>query len=429
MRILLATMQYGPGYGQGTERYLSILRTLLPQHGCSTLVLAGDPENRFPAAETAAPRDFDDSVHSLPSFGWMAIHGRPVEELRATLRRLSPDLVHIANPAHIGLNLVRAATDLDLPVVLTTMDFWWVCPKQTLLRRPGGDVAETCRGAVDWRTCLCCIANERPGSWRARLGQLPVLGHRLVPPSYLATWRRRGLPAEECADWPRRGAVIAEQMNLAGAVIFPSQATHERIAPLLSGPRTYRIPYGLEPRWFGDAGRRPRPAQRADLRIGYAGALDRHKGVHTLLAAADRAGWHDVEIRIAGAGPADYLESLHQRARGLNVTFCGRVPTDEMPAWLADLDLLVMPSLWPENLPIITLEAAAVGTPLLCSDIEGVVELVPPEARFRPDDPVDLARQLDNWWRSETWPTPARVTTAEEMTAATFAIYRGLVPG
>ena len=47
-----------------------------------------------------------------------------------------------------------------------------------------------------------------------------------------------------------------------------------------------------------------------------------------------------------------------------------------MPALLAELDVLLCPSMWFENGPTIALEAIAVGTPIIASRVGNLAEIV-----------------------------------------------------
>ena len=52
------------------------------------------------------------------------------------------------------------------------------------------------------------------------------------------------------------------------------------------------------------------------------------------------------------------------------------LPPSEVPSVLADADLLVVPSLWAENAPLIVLESLAAGTPVVASRLGGLPELL-----------------------------------------------------
>ena len=68
-----------------------------------------------------------------------------------------------------------------------------------------------------------------------------------------------------------------------------------------------------------------------------------------------------------------------------------------MPRAHAAIDLLVVPSVWFENSPLVIHEALAAGTPLLVSDLGGMAELVEEGRggwRFRTGDAQELADRL-----------------------------------
>jgi glycosyltransferase involved in cell wall biosynthesis len=161
--------------------------------------------------------------------------------------------------------------------------------------------------------------------------------------------------------------------------------------------------------------------------IGFAGALQPHKGAHLLLAALRRLQWRDVRVRIAGGGDRRYERKLRRLARGLNVAFLGRVPPAEMPEFLRGLDLLVLPSLWPENLPIIMLEAYASGVPVLASDVGGMAEFIAHSRfLFEPGSVESLVDCLAVWREGVGTEYPRnfpRISTAAEMCEATLGIY------
>jgi glycosyltransferase involved in cell wall biosynthesis len=83
-----------------------------------------------------------------------------------------------------------------------------------------------------------------------------------------------------------------------------------------------------------------------------------------------------VRLQLIGKEIGDYGEEVRRAASaagvGDHVAFVGEVD-DAMP-WLASADLMILPSAW-EGLPCAVLEACAVGTPVLASDLEGTREI------------------------------------------------------
>ena len=103
-----------------------------------------------------------------------------------------------------------------------------------------------------------------------------------------------------------------------------------------------------------------------------------------------------VKVVVAGGGPlADRLGAELKVLRlEDNVTLLGE-RTDASDI-LAAADLFVLPSLW-EGLPYVLVEAAALGKPIVATDIDGVREVIRSGANgmlARPRDPASLAASI-----------------------------------
>lgn len=413
-------MQFGRGYRQGTERYVRELCNGLRARGHDVLVLAGDPERRGPDVPPGTRIDDDPPALACPTAGWMAVRGVASTTAERVMADISPDVVHLANPAHVGLGPADVCRRLGVPYVITTMDYWWLCPKATLSDRSG----RVCDADVTWRDCVRCIVATHP---RRAVRMLAPCPPAMVGAMMRGRARMRGAPPDDTRAWFNRRDAIARVLAGAAHVIFPSSAIERRTAPRLGHARSSRIVYGLDDRWWvGETDRDDHLSRvsRDPPCIGFAGALAPHKGTHVLLDAIRQLGWPDVRVEIAGGGDRAYARRLRGMTAGLDVHFVGSIPPERMPAFLRGLDVLVVPSLWLENAPYVVLEAHAVGTPVLASDMDGLADVVPdPQRRFAPGDAASLAEALRRFrQRREPMPLP-RVSTLGEMTEQTLAVY------
>lgn len=132
----------------------------------------------------------------------------------------------------------------------------------------------------------------------------------------------------------------------------------------------------------------------------YVGRLHRQKGLDTLLRAyallLAECGSPPPTLRLVGDGPArPELEALGGRLGVAgHVTFAGS--SDEVPAAMADADVLVLPSR-AEGLSNALLEAMASALPVVVSDIPGNRDVVTHDRNgllAQVDDPRALADQL-----------------------------------
>lgn len=126
--------------------------------------------------------------------------------------------------------------------------------------------------------------------------------------------------------------------------------------------------------------RRELGLQPDDVLFISAGRLIVEKGFLELFEAAALARKQDPRIRLAVAGATDERSdtldaATLDRARADGVLLLGR--RDDMPALYAASDVVALAS-WHEGVPRVLMEGAAMGKPLLASDVRGCREVVRP---------------------------------------------------
>ena len=135
------------------------------------------------------------------------------------------------------------------------------------------------------------------------------------------------------------------------------------------------------------------------LRIGYVGTLVWHKGVHVLLDAVRALPSKAYELKIFGnpdVFPA-YAAELRASAGDLPVQFMGAFDRERVAEVYAQIDLLVVPSLWLENSPLVIHEAFMAGVPVVGARIGGIADLID-EGRtgllYDPASPIELCAAI-----------------------------------
>ena len=111
--------------------------------------------------------------------------------------------------------------------------------------------------------------------------------------------------------------------------------------------------------------------------IGYAGALTQDKGFDQLLEAMSRLkSVKHLHLLVAGeALTQDKWREVVNEDELRRVHFLGQLDHQNMPAFMASLDLYVIPSV-AETLPTTLLEALAAGTPVMATSVGGVAEFL-----------------------------------------------------
>jgi len=114
--------------------------------------------------------------------------------------------------------------------------------------------------------------------------------------------------------------------------------------------------------------------------------LVQRMGLDVLLNAVAKVGAQHPEIWLAVAGKGSQRESLEQQvvALGLEhqVKFLGFLPDEQLPIAYQAADLTIMPSQSLEGFGLVLLESFACGTPVLCTPVGGMPEVL---AGFSPD--------------------------------------------
>lgn len=123
------------------------------------------------------------------------------------------------------------------------------------------------------------------------------------------------------------------------------------------------FPHGVDPSRYpprGDAGRT----------VGFVGRLVPEKGIFDLIDAVGALG--DVRLRVIGDGPARVEAEARAVAAGIDATFTGSLPHDDVPAEYARMAVVAIPSrttpTWKEQFGRIVIEANAAGVPVVASD-------------------------------------------------------------
>ena len=190
------------------------------------------------------------------------------------------------------------------------------------------------------------------------------------------------------------------------------------------GPADMRRELGIDP---------------GDIVIGTAGRLSRVKGHATLLRAAHLMLQRERGVRIVVAGDGPLRDDLEETARRLHVDGACRFLGARSDVYdvLAALDVFVLPSL-DEGIPMVLLEAMALGKPVVASAVGGIPEivthqesglLVPPgDERALADACLELARHRDRAWAlgAEARRTVETRFSHDRNGAEIAAVYHGL---
>lgn len=390
MRLLFVVHQFFPDCRSGTEQYCLAIARAARAAGDDVTVLSlhWDHDRDWPPTRLFE-QPFD-GFRVLRLNHWRGNNRNDVLRdyenrhldgwFRDVLDDVKPHAVHFFHLRQLGSNLIAVAKERGTRVVVNLMDFWFLCPRFTLLRSDG----QLCDGPPDGGAgCVPCHHPELAGA-------TPMAG---------APTLTDDAPARLRALLDRKDAQL-RALAAADHVIAPSHFLAAMfVANGFPKHRIEVVPYGLEP---GRIVPLPVTRPRHPLRLAFCGVLSPWKAPH-LAVEAVRGTKAPVELRVHGnTGEtmfADYIARLRNAAGDdLRITFPGAYGEAEAAQVFADMDALVVPSTWYENTPFVVLEAFAAGVPVIASDLGGLAEVVHHEQNgllFRAGDAAALRAAIE----------------------------------
>jgi glycosyltransferase involved in cell wall biosynthesis len=396
MKILLPVHHFLPRYTAGAELYTYRLARWLSSHGHQPEVVCVESIEK---GRTDALDVVQDQVDDIPVWRLsMDLMNAPQRRLWTFdnplfgqwfdqhLARWQPDLVHFQAGYLIGVAPMRAVAQAGIPALLTLHDYWYLCPRHTLLRGDGS----LCEAIPeDPAECTWCYEYL----WEARHQRVNKATGGLYHAVML-----RAMPKASRELMETRRKVMAEALRVPRFVLAPSEYMGRRAAPWVAPDRLRVQRTGIELGHFSGIEQKP---VDDSFRVGYIGQITEIKGVHLLMDAFQRlhSRGKTIELHVHG-GLADnaFVRSLRQRAEAdKRIELHGRFENARVGSILGALDVLVVPSLWYENMPLSILESYAAGTPVVTTETGGMAEPIQHDVNglhFKLGDAGDLARQL-----------------------------------
>jgi glycosyltransferase involved in cell wall biosynthesis len=353
LKVLIASHSHPKLSNGGAEiaayELFSALRKR-PEYEPTFLGCARDEINQKQGATISQPFSEREYLYSGGAFDWFRFSNADPKfprEFRALLQKLQPRILHFHHYLNFGVEAFLHVRETlpDCRIVLTLHEYLALCHHygQMVTRQN----STLCYEASPTR-CTRCFKDITPSDFFLRklyIQRFFELVDRFIAPSAFL--------AERYAAW----GVPKERISVIENVTAPS--LHERAA--------------------AEAG-------NGDdlLRVGFFGQISYLKGINILLVAAEileEREAHNVVFEIYGdysGQPPDFQADFLARLAkvGRNVKFYGAYDQHRVDRLMQSVDLIVVPSIWWENSPVVIQEALRNGRPIVCSDIGGMAEKV-----------------------------------------------------
>ncbi len=392
LNILLPVHVFFPDHFYGTETYTLELAQSLKSMGHNptilTAILYGEKSpggDRFTYEYGGLTVDCID-LNTQPLKNFKQLYSRPdlYPVLKDILQQRKPDIVHVAHLMGHTAVLLEVIRDLKLPVVATLTDFYGICPNSKLISYDGS----LCTGPNPRSTnCLSCYIREHDYEFTS-----PKIMASLIQNDLTLPWVSSLLPyiaaLPRFAQSPVRGSIrdaieridyVRALYKIYARMITPTDLLHEAYVKNRFYPeKLKKINFGINQ----DMVKTYRHAMAevpSSIKFGYIGQITSHKGVDLLIKAFSGLNGKQASLSIYGSKDQDaaYMSELNQLSGGRGaIDFKDTFPKDQLGKVLSEIDVLVIPSRWYENSPLVLLYALATKTPVIVTDMKGMSEFV-----------------------------------------------------
>jgi glycosyltransferase involved in cell wall biosynthesis len=393
MKILIAVHHFPPRYWGGGERQAYRTALALQRRGHTVKVVCVDYADRGPSDGVMWKDDEYNgiSMHRL-SFNqkfvpdpitWEYDNAWIGSHLQDLIDDFQPDLLHCLGGYLISGSPILVAKERHVPVVVTLLDFWYICRRITMSRSDG----KLSTLPINPITCARCLGEEkRRYRWLTRI----------APDVAKFYWHKQTTQARNIQA---RKDFLFQALNQADAIISPSQFL--RSLYIQAGVNPAHIifsRFGLDPAIIPSK-KTSELVLHDQLRITYLGQIIEAKGVHILLQAVRQLATLPLLVKIygnAGCSPQYTAQLRRIIANDNRICMAGSYQEQQELSQILDAtDVVVVPSTWFENSPTVILEAFTYSVPVITSNLGGMAELVQDGKTgllFKPGDPDDLAR-------------------------------------
>lgn len=284
---------------------------------------------------------------------------RMAEIFKRYLEKLQPDIVHINHLSHLTIFLIDIIKEKQIPIVFTLHDFWMMCIKGQLIR----DDSNLCTGPSIER-CMKCNMKYFTSEVQA---------------------------SNEIQRWIKTLSNVNQKVDL---FIAPSKFLRNMYIDYgIPNDKIIYMDYGFDKTLINGVEK----VLFKKVRFGFLGRIIPVKGVSLVIDAFNKVDHTKAELNIYGRLPSPLIY-LKGRCFNSAINFKGGYNYKNISKILSNIDVLVVPSIWYENSPLVIHEAFLAKIPVITSNLGGMAELVAHKKNglfFEPGNIEDLIDKMN----------------------------------
>ncbi len=273
------------------------------------------------------------------------------------LKHVKPDIAYVGHLNHLSTGLIDVLNKLKIPIVFMLHDYWLMCPRGQFLTRSIGkqNNFQVCNGQEDNKCAIDCYEVYFSGKEDERNADI-----------------------ESWSNWvSRRMKETKSIINKVDLFIAPARYLRERFINDfgITADKIIYLDYGFPTQYLQPT---RKSKEEANYTFGYIGTHIPAKGVNLLIEAFMQIK-QKASLKIFGRNNGQSTEALKLIAEKSHnpIDFCGEYENkDLIKKVFAQVDCIVVPSIWAENSPLVIHEAQACKVPVITANYGGMCEYV-----------------------------------------------------
>lgn len=289
---------------------------------------------------------FATAAQILPNIDFLVHDAQMRERFESVLDYFQPDLIHFHCIQRMTSDVVQAALDREIPYVITMHDGWWISDRQFLVNDAGEIETYDYSDPAKTNEAFGALAVERQGALKTVL------------------------------DGAARLLTVSSSFKrvLASAGLENVDVTPNGVSPIDELDK--------------------QPSRKVTL--GYLAGIAHYKGFHAMRAAFMRGAYENVRLIVVDHA-LQQGQMVKEQWGATEVERIGFTPQDQVARLYQRLNVVIVPSIWPESFGLVAREALQSRSWLLASSRGAAAEDVQ-EGRnghvFDPGDRTDFDRVL-----------------------------------
>lgn len=381
MHLLKIIHGYPPHYNAGSEVYSqSVCNELSKSHQVSIFTREENPfVPDFTITEEEESTSRKKFIINMARAKDGYCHSELDEAFEKLLDKIKPDIAHIGHLNHLSTGIVARLKAKKIPIVFTLHDFWLMCPRGQFLQRNFGQgrLYHLCDGQENSKCASKCYQAYYGESGKSNLADQ----------SYWEDWIARRMNETK---------IVAESASI---FIAPSHYLRDRFINGFGIPseKIIHLDYGFPMEYLGPVHQKVSGA----FTFGYIGTHIPSKGIQHLIEAFSKI-QGDCRLRIWGRHRGQDTEGLKKLVSAFKISdkvdWMGEYVNQNIgQAVFSKCDVIVVPSIWGENSPLVIHEAQACHIPVITANFGGMKEYVQHQVNgllFEHRSPDSLAKQM-----------------------------------